>query len=144
MLANNLGAFSQPKGITLLDMKPEDYQLADKYPNKQSGVFGEFCHPVTDLNNSIAYWKKLGFEVKAQMAVPYPLAILTDGKMIIGLHQTKNFAYPAVTYFGIDTDKRVQQLKEKGVTNFIEFMGKNNVVLNTWEGQHFFLFTLGM
>jgi len=144
MLANNLGAFTQPTGKTLLDMKPEDYQSADKFPNKQCGVFGEFCHPVTDLNSSITYWKKLGFEVKGQMTAPYPMAILTDGKMIIGLHQTKNFSYPAVTYFSIDTDKRIQQLKEKGVTNYIEFMGKNNVVVNTWEGQHFFLFTLGM
>jgi hypothetical protein len=144
MLANNLGGFTQPQGTTLLNMKPGDYQSADKYPNKQCGAFGEFCHPVTDLNTSIAFWKKLGFEVKSQMAVPYPLAILTDGKMIIGLHQTKNFNYPAITYFGLNTDKRVQQLKEKGVPNFAEFMGKNNVVLNTWEGQHLFLFSLGM
>jgi len=78
------------------------------------------------------------------MASPYPIAILSDGKMIIGLHQTKNFTYPAVTYFGINTDKRVRQLKEKGVTNFSEMMGKNNVILKTWEGQHFFLFSLGM
>jgi len=64
--------------------------------------------------------------------------------MIIGLHQTQNFTYPAITYFGINTAKRTEQLKEKGFTNFTEFMGKNNIVVNTWEGQHFFLFSLGM
>ena len=140
MLASNLGAFQQPKGTTMLNMKQADYASADKYPNKQCGVFGEFCHPVTDLNSSIAFWKMIGFEVKYQTIQPYPHAILSDGLMIIGLHQTKNFNYPAVTYFGLDTDKRVDQLKEQGLKNFTEMMGKNNVILKTWEGQHFFLF----
>src|SRR5438552_15252210 len=52
MLASNIGGFQQPHGITLLNMKPEDFQTADKYPNKQCGAFGEFCHPVIDLNKS--------------------------------------------------------------------------------------------
>ena len=144
MLASNVGTFVQPGGRTLLDIKPEDFQSADKYPNKQCGAFGEFCHPVIDLDKSIEYWKKLGFEVKTKMTAPYPWAILSDGLMLIGLHQTKEFTYPAVTYFGINTDKRVQQLKEKGVTGFTEMMGKNNVILTTWEGLHFFLFSMGM
>jgi len=75
---------------------------------------------------------------------PYPYAILTDGLMIIGLHQTKNFTYPAITYFGLNVEKRVQQLKNQGLINFSEMMGKNNVILKTWEGQHFFLFSFGM
>ena len=144
MLASNLGAFSQPTGTTLLTMKQQDFVSADKYPNKQCGAFGEFCHPVTDLSKSIAYWQKLGFTVKSQMNQPYPHAILSDGLMLIGLHQTKNFDYPAITYFGLNTDKKIQQLKEQGLKNFTEMMGKNNVVLKTWEGQHFFLFSMGM
>ncbi|MES1220925.1 MAG: hypothetical protein ABUT20_35830 [Bacteroidota bacterium] len=144
MLASNLGAFQQPKGITMLDMKPADFAVADKYPNKQCGVFGEFCHPVTDLNSSIVFWKKIGFTVKSQMTAPYPYAILSDGLMLIGLHQTKDFNYPAVTYFGLNTEKRIQHLKEQGLKNFTEMMGKNNQVFNSWEGQHFFLFSLGM
>ncbi len=78
------------------------------------------------------------------MNAPYPYAILSDGLMLIGLHQTKNFTYPAVTYFGLNTEKRIQQLKVQGLQGFSEMAGKNNVVLKTWEGQHFFLFTLGM
>ncbi len=144
MLASNVGLFKQPTGITMLNMNPIARQSEDQYPNKQCGAFGEFCHPVTDLNSSIEYWKKLGFEVKSQMAQPYPWAILSDGLMLIGLHQTKNFSYPAVTYFGLNTEKRVQGLKEKGVAGFTEMMGKNNVALKTWEGLHFFLFSMGM
>ncbi len=78
------------------------------------------------------------------MNAPYPHAILTDGLMIIGLHQTKHFDYPAVTYFGLNTDKRIQQLKSQGLQSFNEVAGKNNVALKTWEGQHFFIFSLGM
>ena len=144
MLASNVGLFKQPTGITMLNMNPIALQTEDKYPNKECGAFGEFCHPVADLNNSIEYWKKFGFEVKSQMSQPYPWAILSDGLMLIGLHQTKNFSYPAVTYFGLNTEKRVQGLKENGVTGFTEFMGKKNVTLKTWEGLHFFLFSMGM
>jgi len=144
MLANNLGGFSQPKGPTMVSMNQADYMSPDKYPNKQCGAFGEFCHAVADLDKSIAFWQKLGFTVKSKMTAPYPWAIMTDGLMLIGLHQTKDFNYPAITYFGLNTEKRVQQLKDKGLKDFTEMMGKNNVVLKTWEGQHFFLFSLGM
>jgi hypothetical protein len=144
MLASNVGGFKQPTGPTMVDMKQDDFSKAEKYPNKQCGVFGEFCHPVTDLAASIAFWKKIGFNVKYQATAPYPLAILSDGLMIISLHQTKHFNYPAITYFGLDTEKRIQQLKEKGVKNFTEVAGKNNQSLLTWEGQHFFLFALGI
>jgi hypothetical protein len=78
------------------------------------------------------------------MKEPYPHAILSDGLMIIGLHQTKHFDYPAVTYFGMNVEKRVQLLKDSGLKNFSEVGGKNNLSLKTWEGQHFFIFSLGM
>ncbi len=144
VLANNLGAFSKPNGITLLNMKPGDFQSPDKYPNKICGAFGEFAYPVSNLKSSVAYWKKLGFEVKAEMDAPYPHAILSDGLMLIGLHQTDHFDFPAVSYFGINTEKRINDLKQKGMSGFTELQGKNNVVLKTWEGQHFFLFEMGM
>jgi hypothetical protein len=64
--------------------------------------------------------------------------------MIIGLHQAKNFNYPAVTYFGINTGQRIDELKQQGLRNFNEVMGKNNQSLTTFEGQHFFLFNMGM
>jgi hypothetical protein len=144
MIANNLGGFEKPAGITMLGMKSSDFNSPDKYPNAQCGVFGEFAHPVIDINKSLVFWKKLGFKASAEMKVPYPHVILTDGLMIIGLHQTKHFSFPAITYFGINTEKRIQQIKDKGLHNFSEMAGKNNVVLNTWEGQHFFIFSLGM
>ena len=144
MLVSNLGGFTQPAGTTMINMKPADFNVADKYPNKQCGVFGEFAQPVKDINTALAFWKKLGFTTKMVMKEPYPYTIITDGLMIIGLHQTNHFDYPAVTYFGLNTEKRIQQLKDNGLQNFSEMQGKKNEVLKTWEGQHFFIFSVGM
>ena len=144
MLVANLGNFQQPVGTTLLTMRQEDYSQSDKYPNKLCGVFGEFSHPVKDLATSVEFWQKIGFQLKYQVANPYPHAILSDGLIIVGLHQTNSFSYPAITYFGIDTEKRIEQLKQKGLTNSLEMQDTKNAVLKTWEGQHFFLYSMGM
>ncbi len=144
MLASNLGGFVQPNGITMLNMKQEDYANAEKYPNKQCGVFGEFCHPVANLATSLVFWKKIGYTVKYESATPYSHAILSDGLMIIGLHQTDHFNYPAITYFSPDAGKKIQQLKEKGLKNFKETAGPNNQSLSTFEGQHVFIFSIGL
>jgi predicted lactoylglutathione lyase len=144
MLASNLGGFKQPSGITIANMKPEDFSKPEKYPNRLCGVFGEFCHPVKDLASSLLYWKKLGYKVMYETPAPYPHAILTDGLMIIGLHQTNHFDYPAITYFGTGVQNNIRQLKEKGLTAFTASAGANNQVLTTWEKQHFFIFSMGM
>ncbi|MES2772992.1 MAG: hypothetical protein V4722_02325 [Bacteroidota bacterium] len=68
------------------------------------------------------------------MKEPYHHAILPCGKVIIGLHQTTYFNYPAITYLGIDTPMRIQQLKDNGLKNFSEVAGKSNLDLKTWEG----------
>ncbi len=143
MMVNNLGNFKQPTGLTLLNMPQGDFSNESKFPNRLCGAFGEYAHPVADLQKSITFWKKLGFEVKANMKEPYPHAILSDGLMIIGLHETKHFNYPAVTYFGINVEQRARQLKDKGVINSKESTS-NNLVVPTWEGNHFFIFSLGM
>jgi hypothetical protein len=143
VLSNNLGGFQAPIGKTMQSMIPTDFAIPDKYPNKQCGVFGEFCHPVTDLTKSIAFWEKLGFKASAKMNEPYPYAILSDGLMIIGLHQTSDFSFPAITYFGIGTAKRIEELKKQGL-NFTDMAGPGNQSLTTFEGQHFFIFSLGM
>ena len=138
-----MGGFVQPKGATLLDMPQSDFGKPEKFPNQHCGVFGEFCHPVKNVEASLPFWKSIGFTVKYQSASPYPHTILTDGLMIISLHQTTDFDYPAITYFGINTSKRMEQLKAGGLSNINSFMGSGNQILTTWEGQHVFLFSLG-
>lgn len=142
-IASNIGGFTQPQISNMLTMKPEDLHSEEKYINKQCGVFGEFAQPVSDLTGSIDYWKKLGFEVKSKMDAPYPIAIMSDGLMLIGLHQTDHFNFPAISYFGVNTDKRIKELSEKGITNFKQ-VSAGNFVIKTKEGLNLFLFSFGM
>src|SRR5215203_3934495 len=55
--------FVQPTGQTLLTMPPTDYNNPDKYVNKFCGMFGEFAHPVADIDKSMVFWEKLAFKL---------------------------------------------------------------------------------
>ena len=75
--------------------------------------------------------------------MPYPWAIASDGLAVVGLHQTTEFDYPAITFFAADMKDKIEKLKENGLTDFKE-KGPGNVVLRTPEHQHINLFKLGM
>src|SRR6185312_10743631 len=53
-LIGMIEGFSQPPGPTMLRMDQKDYFNPEKYANKICGMFGEFAHPVTDLDTSLA------------------------------------------------------------------------------------------
>jgi catechol 2,3-dioxygenase-like lactoylglutathione lyase family enzyme len=135
--------FKQPPGPTMLTMNQQDYFNPEKYVNKKAGMFGELAHPVKDLDASIAFWQKLGFTVLHNNQMPYKWAILSDGLHILGLHQTDNFSYPAMTWFAADMKEKIEQLKSEGLENYTE-KGPSNIVLTTPEKQHINLFKLGM
>ncbi len=40
-----------------------------------------------DLKESLEFWSKLGFEIIDSASVPYPYAFVSDGSLLIGLHQ---------------------------------------------------------
>ena len=141
----NLGeGFVQPAGPTMLTMPQEDYFNPEKYVNKVCGMFGELAHPVEDLEKSLSFWKNLGFAVLSKFTSPYPWAILSDGLAIVGLHQTKNTSYPAITFFAADMKAKIEKLKSLGLKDVTESGALGNVVLTTPEKQHINLFTLGM
>ena len=134
--------FSQPQGPTMLNTPQGDFFDPSKYVNKTCGMFGEFAHPVSDLDTSIDFWKKLGFNVLSKMETPYPWAIISDGLAIVGLHQTKSFDYPVITFFAADMPDKINKIKESGITDIKE-AGQGNVVLTTPENQHINLFKMG-
>ncbi len=133
----------QPTEPTLADIPESDWEKAPS-PNAKIGIFGELCHDVTDVDKSIAFWEILGFKVKKYPG-PYPWAIAMDGHHIVGLHQTKDFDYPALTYFAKDMGERLKALKADGVDSLSVFTGQggneSNMVATTPEGQKFFLFS---
>lgn len=135
--------FSKPSGKTMLTMNQADYFKPGAYTNQTAGMFGELAQPVSDLDASIPFWENIGFKVLSKFTAPYPWAILSDGLAIVGLHQTTQYTYPAITYFASDMKEKIENLKNKGLENYKE-MGESNIVLTTPEQQHIFLFKMGM
>ncbi len=134
--------FKQPPGPTMLGMQPQDYKNPAAYVNKVCGMFGELAHPVKNLDESIAFWKQLGFVTLSTFTTPYNWAIISDGLAVVGLHQTTDFNFPAITFFASDMKDKINRLKEAGLENFKERGSASNIILTTPEQQHIFLFTL--
>ena len=137
-------AMLAPKNSMLLDLNDSDYAHPDRYPNKALGIFGEFSHPVQDIEEAIVFWEKMGFRLHHQVESPYPWALMYDGNMILGLHETTDFDNLALSYFAPDVKEKVKQLEEAGVYSITEYRGhggdENNVVIRTPENQQIFLF----
>jgi hypothetical protein len=142
-LVNIVDGFYQPGGATMLKMNPQDYFNPEKYENKICGLFGEFAHPVADLEAAIVWWELLGFKAVSKFTNPYPWAILSDGISIVGAHQTSDFTQPIITYFASDMKDKIAKLKEGGMNDF-DNEGANNTTLTTPEQQKINLFKLGM
>lgn len=138
-----LEGFQQPAGPTMARMQQQDYFRPDAYVNKTCGMFGELAHPVKDLNASITFWKLLGYSLLSSFTSPYNWAIMSDGLGIVGLHQTNEFNYPAITYFAADMKDKINRLAAAGLGNYKE-RGPGNIILTTPEQQHIFLFSMGM
>lgn len=136
--------FVQPAGPTMLKMNQADYFNPEKYTNATIGMFGEFAHPVKDLDAAIAFFEKLGFAKLHVNESPYKWAILSDGLAVIGAHQTTNFSDPTITYFASDMTTKIAALKAAGGFEMHKDMGESSTVLKTPEGQKLNLFKLGM
>ncbi|MEP7256424.1 MAG: hypothetical protein ABI666_11660 [Ferruginibacter sp.] len=143
-LVNIIDGFAQPPGPTMLTMPQTDYFKPEKYVNQVCGLFGELAIAVTNLDESLEFWKKLGFAEFSKMTAPYPWAIVSDGLSVVGLHQTNNFSDPTITFFAADMKDKIEKLKAGGLTDLTEKGGPANVVLTTPEKQKVNLFKLGM
>ena len=141
-LVTYVDGFKQPAGPTMLNTPQGDFFNPEKYVNKVCGMFGEFAHPVKDLEVSIGFWARLGFSVLSQFTSPYHWAIISDGLSIVGLHETRDFDYPVITFFAADMAEKIKKIKESGIIDLIE-KGHGSVVLNTPEHQHINLFKMG-
>ena len=142
-LVTYVDTFKQPPGPTMLTTDQSDFFNPAKYVNKVCGMYGEFAHPVKDLEASIEWWKILGFKALSQFTSPYPWAILSDGLAVVGLHQTTHFTFPTITYFASDMKEKINKLKSEGLQDFTE-AGGGNITLITPEKQRINLFKMGM
>lgn len=137
----NPGMMFHPTAKTMFTMDQKDMANPENMPTKL-GMFGEFCHKVSNLKESVAYWEKLGFKSTGINTEPYPWAIMSDGMSLIGLHETKDWEGSAIAYFAPDMGKRIEALKAEGIEGREIGMGPANVVIDTPEGVQLFLFSL--
>lgn len=138
------GEMYQPNGPNYLTMTEEQHRDVANYPNKSLGFFGEFCHRVKNFGASKAFWQNIGFECVYESGGPYHWGLFKDSWHIVGLHQTTDFDYAAITYFAKDTREKIKALRQNGVTDITQFTGtggnEDNVVITGPEGQRVFLF----
>ncbi len=116
----------------------------NRTPISSLGKFGEFSIPCRDRDAAIRFWEKLGFENLYAPGEPYPFAILSDGLIVLGLHQTTDFSAPTITYFAGDMADRIARLKQASLA-LIDMPPEvdGQIVNATFSGpggQPFFLF----
>ena len=143
--SENYKTLQDPSGvyIHLIPQKPNSNTIP--VTNIKNPVFldrfGEFAIPVANIDESIAFWEKLGYQTHGRYTQPYNWAILTDREhMVIGLHQTTMFEKPHLTYFAKDMSDKIKNLESIGV-KMQSFGGEQNKIATSPNGHKVNLFT---
>jgi uncharacterized protein YndB with AHSA1/START domain/catechol 2,3-dioxygenase-like lactoylglutathione lyase family enzyme len=114
-------AFTDPSGLRVaVSAAPAPAPMPGgpplaRQPQSRCGKFGEFALPCADTLAAIAFWTRLGFEQMYFAEEPAPWAILDDGLILLGLHQTTDFDAPHITYFAADMADRIEALRADGL-----------------------------
>ena len=132
------------RGILFIGEDPSSLPEIDAGYTFPAGKFGEYSVAVADLPAALSFWDDLGFERLHESTSPYPWAIVGDGLIVLGLHQTSEWEGEALTYFSPEMREHIAQMKEHGFTFEEEMAGKDGIVtgaiLRTPAGQQIFLF----
>jgi catechol 2,3-dioxygenase-like lactoylglutathione lyase family enzyme len=92
------------------------------------GRFLEFSLATPDIRASLDFYTRLGFsQAQVGEAWPHPYAVVTDGRICLGLHQGAIPA-PSMTFVKPDLLKHLQSLEELGLE--FEFIRLGNDVFN--------------
>jgi catechol 2,3-dioxygenase-like lactoylglutathione lyase family enzyme len=93
------------------------------------GRFLEYSIPTPDIGASLDFYGKLGFS-QAQVGEtwPHPYAVVTDGRLHLGLHQHAAAVLPALTFVKADVLHQLGVLESRGVT--FEYRKLGNDVFN--------------
>jgi catechol 2,3-dioxygenase-like lactoylglutathione lyase family enzyme len=93
------------------------------------GRFLEFSIATPDIQASLNFYGKLGFsETEVGEAWPHPYAVLTDGRVCVGLHQLQDALAPAITFVKPQLLSYLSDLEKLGVE--FEFRRLGNDVFN--------------
>jgi len=78
------------------------------------GQFVEFDLAVKDVPGSSKFYESLGFKGTVAAKISHPAAALTDGSIVLALHQTE-FPSPTITYYGSNLPECLRALQADGV-----------------------------
>jgi len=92
------------------------------------GRFLEFSIATPDIRASLEFYDKLGFsQAQVGEAWPHPYAVVTDGRICLGLHQ-EFIPAPSITFVKPDLLKHLAVLEKLGLS--FEFRRLGNDVFN--------------
>lgn len=103
-------------GISLLKYPARRIPRPSGTPVAKCGAFSQLAYPVADVEKSLALWRKLEFERVGGGPLPYPWAMLTDGLITVGLHQTTVLKTAALVYEMVNLVDRMAELRDSGFT----------------------------
>ncbi len=79
------------------------------------GRFHELSVPTRDILASVEFYERLGFtQAQARDVWPHPYAVVTDGRIVIGLHQNPA-REPSLTFVQPDVARRCADLERSGL-----------------------------
>ncbi len=95
-----LARFEDPngQGLAIADLMGAEIPAPEGQARSRLGHFGEFSIPTKALEESVAFYGALGYEqIGGDEKEPYPWAVMFDGVIPIGLHQTADFGVTTLT-----------------------------------------------
>lgn len=98
------------------------------------GRFLEISLPVGDIRESLAFYEHLGFaQALAGDSWPHPYAVVTDGRLVLGLHQAP---LPGIllTYVLPGLDRQVERLESLGFGSETLRLGNEDFNRMTFAG----------
>jgi len=98
------------------DIPMPDGTPATRTPISKCGKLGEFAMKVSSYKKSSKFWQKLGFAELHKAEIPYTYGILSDGLIVLGLHEGMDTNEPHLTYFAGDMADRIADIQKQGVT----------------------------
>lgn len=132
--------------VGLINHEPVELPHPTGFPLSHCGKFGELAVAVDDFGATAAFWQQFGFEPSHISNEPYPWGIFSDGRIVLGFHESTEFGQnsPALTYFAPDMPQRIERLRQAGVAFASEMTDEagvvRNVTLNGPAGEAIFMF----
>jgi catechol 2,3-dioxygenase-like lactoylglutathione lyase family enzyme len=142
---------TDPNGleVNLVEAAPAEIYQPPGAPISAAGQFGELSIETEDIQGSLDFWMRLGFEPTQYMPnPPVSWGSIADGLLMLGIYGKGHCPHiirtPSITYFEADMAERIRNLKQEGMTFLQELPGENgetgHAVAEAPEGQLLFLF----